>query len=76
MPNTNELDDVINDFCRKRRSEFSLSKQLDRMNRCFSSNSVDEILNKLENDDSKWAKRTMKVVRVLFFFHLLNQNYV
>lgn len=52
---------VINDFCPKVQSEFSLAKNLDQIDECFDATSVEEILHKLECDGSQWAQKTKKV---------------
>lgn len=55
------VESVINDFCPKVKSKFSLAKNLDQINECFEASSVEEILYKLECDGSDWARKTIKV---------------
>lgn len=57
------VEQVINDFCPKIESEFSLSERLEQINRSFDACSVEEILCKLENDGSDWAQKTLKVIK-------------
>ena len=64
LKDTKHVDDVINEFCSKPNSEFSLSKNLDQINRCFDASSVEEILTNLEKDNSEWAKQTIKVSKL------------
>lgn len=62
------VENVINDFCPKIQSEFSLAQNLDQINECFDASSVEEILRKLECDGSQWAKKTTKVPLLLIIF--------
>ena len=62
LENTNDVESLLNDFCPKIQSEFSLSKNLDQINECFNAASVEEILEKLEKDGSEWAAKTIKVI--------------
>lgn len=57
----NDVDSVINDFCPKSQSQFSLTKNLDQINECFDAASVDEIICKLKNYNSEWATKTIQV---------------
>lgn len=71
LNNPRNVESVINDFCPKIQSEFSLAKNLDQINECFDASSVEEILRKLEYDGSQWAKKTTKVFQyyLIFFFN-------
>lgn len=62
MDNVADVESVINDFCPKTKSEFSLSKNLDQINECFNAKSVEEIIDNLQKNDSDWAKKTLKVI--------------
>lgn len=55
--------DVMKEFCPKPKSEFTLSKHLDQINKCFNAPSIEEILSNLKKDNSEWAKQTIKVSR-------------
>lgn len=66
--NPKEVDNVINDFCPKIQLPYSIAKNLDQINECFSASSMVEILDKLEKDGSEWAKKTIKVC------HCFHQN--
>lgn len=68
MKITKEIDNVINDFCPKPKSEFVLAKHLDQINKTFDAPTVEGILNNLEKDGSDWAQKTIKV--------LLNRNWI
>lgn len=61
LANVNDIEVVLNDFCPKQKAEFSLSKHLDRINKCFSASTVEEILSRLEDDGTDWARDTIKV---------------
>lgn len=61
IKNTNQIENVLNDFCFKPKSKFSLTKYLPQINKHFSASSVEGILYSLEQDDSEWAKHTIKV---------------
>lgn len=62
LDDANKAEEIINAFCPKTQSEFSLFKNLDQINDCFDATSVEEILEKLEKDDSEWATKTIKVL--------------
>lgn len=66
LTNPNKIDHIVNEFCPKIQSNFSLAKNLDQINKCFDAISVEEILSKLSMDGSEWAKKNIKV-----FFDLL-----
>lgn len=61
LKNSNDVGEVIGDFCPRPKSEFSLSKHLNQINKSFDASSVEEILSNLEKDKSEWAKQTIKV---------------
>lgn len=61
LENSNEVEEVINRFCPKPKTEFTLNKHLDQINKTFDARSVEEILSNLEKDGSEWAKQTIKV---------------
>lgn len=61
LNDANDIEMVLNDFCPKQNAEFSLSEHLDRINKCFNATTVEEILNRLEDDGTDWAQDTIKV---------------
>lgn len=61
LNNLNDMEGVMNHFCPKPNTEFTLSKHLDQINKYFAASSIEEILNSLKQDDSEWAKQTIKV---------------
>lgn len=61
LDNSNEVEDVLNRFCPKPNTQFTLNKHLDQINKTFDAGSVEEILSNLEKDGSEWAKKTIKV---------------
>lgn len=65
LKNTNDVENVISDFCPNPKSEFTLAKHMDQINNHFTAPSIEEIFNNLEHDDSKWALQTINV-----FFNL------
>lgn len=79
LGNSNELEKVLNYFCSKPTSEFTLSKQIDQINKTFDASTVEEIFSNLEKDNSEWANQTIKVYirknnTIMKLFHL-NVNY-
>lgn len=70
---SSDVKNVINDFCPKPKSEFTLSKHLDQINRTFNGSTVEEILNNLEKDNSDWAQQTIKVSIVFFLPFLIDK---
>lgn len=65
MEQPNAVENVINQFCPKVQSEFSLLENLDQINECFDASSVEEIMDKLKKDNSKWARKTLKVMPII-----------
>lgn len=59
--NSQEVDRVLDEFCPNTPLPNNLAKNLNRINECFDGSSVVEILNRLEKDESEWAKKTIKV---------------
>lgn len=68
IKNTNQIENVLNDFCFKPKTQFSLTKYLPQINKHFSASSVEGILYSLEQDDSEWAKHTIKVISFFEIF--------
>lgn len=68
LNDTKDVANVINDFCPKPHTQFSLAKIIDKINECFDATTVEEIISKLEKNNSDWATKTM---RVKFIFLLL-----
>lgn len=62
MTDANDIENVLERFCPKPKSEFSLSKYIDQINKCFDADSIEEILENLKNDGSSWAKQTIRVL--------------
>lgn len=61
LENVDGIEMVLNEYCPKINSTFSLAKHLDQINRCFSASTVEAILSNLEEDGSDWAKKTIQV---------------
>lgn len=61
LENPNEVEKVLNYFCPKPKSEFTLSKQIGQINRAFDASTVEEIFRNLEEDNSEWANQTIRV---------------
>lgn len=57
----NQLGTVLDNFCPKDSTEFSLQKHMTAINRCFSAETVEEIVLQLKKDNSDWANETLKV---------------
>lgn len=68
LENMDAVENVLDKFCPKVQSEFSLAKHLDQINRCFGASTVEGILKNLEDDGTQWAEETIKVS---FFKHVL-----
>lgn len=71
LEDMNAVEKVLDEFCPKVQSEFSLAKYLDQMNRCFSASTVEEIVENLQDEGTEWAEQTVKVS---FFSTLFNRN--
>lgn len=57
-----EIDDTLNKYNEKDLAPFSLKPQLDQIDKCFSGNTMEEIMKNLENDGSDWAKTTKETL--------------
>lgn len=62
MKDANDIENVLEQFCPKSKSEFTLSKYMDQINKCFDADSIEEILENLKKDGSSWAKKTIRVL--------------
>lgn len=58
-----DINEVLNKFSSKDIPEFSLDPVLHKINKCFSQNTVEEIITKLQNDQSKWAEDTLALLK-------------
>ena len=66
LNNPQEADAVIKSFpAVPENAIFSLTPHLEKIERIFSSETVEEILAKLEQDGSKWAKTTIATIRYM-----------
>lgn len=61
LENVNDIECVLDKFCPKTDLEFSLAKYLPQINKCFSASTIEGILKNLEEEDTEWAKETIKV---------------
>lgn len=60
LEKTSEIEAVLNELCPKPKSEFSLLKYLDKIDKVFNASSIEEILSNLKTDNSEWAKQTIE----------------
>lgn len=67
LSDTTNVDNVINEFCPKPKSEFVLAKHLEQIDKSFNATSVEDILSNLKADNSNWAQQTVKVCNKLLF---------
>lgn len=63
MKNSNDIERVLNDFCSRPKTRFSLAKYLNQIDKHFAASSIEGILNSLEQDGSEWAKQIGKVFK-------------
>lgn len=71
MENSNDIENVLNEYCPKIESKFSLAPHLDQIDKCFDAMTIEDILRKLQEDNTKWAKQTIEVknyVKQIFVF--------
>lgn len=61
LSDTKNVDNVINEFCPKPKSEFVLAKHLEQIDKSFNATSVEDVLSNLKADNSDWAQQTVKV---------------
>lgn len=62
LENIDDIGNVLNKFCPKIDSVFSLAAHFEQINRCFDASTVEDILKNLEEDETEWAKQTIKVM--------------
>lgn len=60
--NEQDINTTLCNFNKSDNSEFSLTPLMEKINHCFSANTVEEILVRLEKDGSKWAEGTMNLL--------------
>lgn len=56
-----DVKNVLLKFCPVDNSEFILSKDMPKINSCFSGDTVEGIIENLQKDNSEWAQNTLKV---------------
>lgn len=61
LENVNDIETVLDEYCMKIESEFSLAKHLPQINKCFNASTIEEILRNLEMDGTEWARQTIAV---------------
>ncbi|CAH0558858.1 unnamed protein product [Brassicogethes aeneus] len=61
--NENDVQYTLKKFHVKDLPEFSLTKDLDKINYTFASDTVEGIVQKLENDCSEWGQQTLKLMQ-------------
>lgn len=60
--NSSEIEANLSKFCQRQTSEkSSLETLLQKVNKCFSGNSVEDIFDQLEKHQSDWSKMQLKV---------------
>lgn len=57
------INEIINDICERNIPDFSLAPVKDSIDRCFAAPTVEDILKKLDEDGSDWAKKTVENLR-------------
>lgn len=60
-PDADELPDLLGKFNTPTKKEFVLQPVVEQINKCFTAESVEEILENLKTDGSEWAKKTHEV---------------
>ncbi|XP_050504097.1 3-hydroxyisobutyryl-CoA hydrolase, mitochondrial-like [Diabrotica virgifera virgifera] len=58
-----DIQNTLNKFSKKEIPPFSLEKVIDKIDDYFSASSMENIVAKLENDDTKWAQETLALLR-------------
>lgn len=58
----NSIKDTLGKLCSKDAKEFSLKPNLEQISKCFSGNTMEEIISYLEKDGSDFAKKTIKIL--------------
>lgn len=76
LENVNDIECVLDKFCPKTDLEFSLAKYLPQINKCFSAPTIESILKNLEEEDTEWAKETIKVKAKNMYFKKKGKNQI
>lgn len=67
LKNANDVGNVLDKLCPSdNSSEFSLTKHLDQINKCFAAPTIEGILANLEKDKSEWAQKTIQVCMLIY----------
>ncbi|XP_013116224.1 3-hydroxyisobutyryl-CoA hydrolase, mitochondrial isoform X2 [Stomoxys calcitrans] len=61
-PDADEVPDILTKFNMPSAKPFVLEPKMDQINKCFSGESVEEILENLKNDGSEWATKTLQTM--------------
>ncbi|KAJ8911962.1 hypothetical protein NQ315_012773 [Exocentrus adspersus] len=61
--NEEDIKIILAKFNKTDKSEFSLKSVLEKIDNCFSANTVEEILERLERDGSTWAEGTINLLK-------------
>jgi hypothetical protein len=76
LNNVNQIESVLKKHCMVSSHEFSLAKNMDQINKCFSVDTVEEIFENLEKDGSDWANETSQVCAETKNKYLLDLKHV
>lgn len=60
--NEQDIRNTLNHFSKPDNVDFSLASVMEKINYCFSANTVEEILVRLEKDGSTWAENTINLL--------------
>ncbi|KAJ8958257.1 hypothetical protein NQ318_017400 [Aromia moschata] len=61
--NESEIKTALDKYHMENCTEFSLTPYLEKINYCFSAETIEGILSRLEEDGSQWAKNTLNTLR-------------
>lgn len=65
-PDADEVPDILNKFNNPSTKPFALEPHLDQINKCFTGESVEEIIENLKSDGSEWATKTKEVCSSMY----------
>lgn len=62
LTSNEKIEQILNKFSVQELPEFSLSSVMSKIDNCFTPDTVEEIVYRIRNDSSDWAKNTLRII--------------
>ncbi|XP_014472873.1 PREDICTED: 3-hydroxyisobutyryl-CoA hydrolase, mitochondrial [Dinoponera quadriceps] len=59
---SSSIDNILNQYQPKLNHEFSLTRHMSQIDHCFSAPNVEEIIERLKEDNSEWAQKNLEII--------------